>query len=113
LESAAAWTVRVAEAAEPLKAAVSVTLFVAATADVETGNVPLLWPAAMVTLAGTDAAALLLLESVTFQPPAGAGPFIVTVPVAPVPPIKDVELRETPLTAAATTVSIAVSELPA
>ena len=38
-------------------------------------------PAATVTLEGTAAAAVLLLESVTVAPPAGAAPLNVTVPV--------------------------------
>src|SRR5436309_8546620 len=40
-----------------------------------------------VTLAGT-AAAGLLLESVTCAPPAGAGPFSITVPAAEAPPVR-------------------------
>jgi len=38
-------------------------------------------PAATVTLAGTRAAAVLLLESETTAPPDGAAPLNVTVPV--------------------------------
>ena len=45
-----------------------------------TWNVALLAPAGTTTLAGT-LAALLLLESATRIPPAGAGPLNVTVPV--------------------------------
>lgn len=48
--------------------------------DVLTLKVALLAPAGTITLEGT-LAALLLLESMTCAPPAGAGPLKVTVPV--------------------------------
>ena len=64
-----------------------VTEVEAATALVVTENVALVAPAAMVTLAGTWAAALVL-DSMTTAPPAGAGPFNVTLPVGDaVPPV--------------------------
>ena len=50
------------------------------TRAVYTVNVALVAPAGIVTLGCTEAA-LLLLESATTAPPAGAGPFSVTVPV--------------------------------
>ena len=50
------------------------------TVDVFTVKVALLLPAGTVTLAGTLAAPLLL-ESITWAPPAGARPLRVTVPV--------------------------------
>ena len=48
---------------------------------VVTVNVPVLCPAATVTVAGTLAFRVSLLVSVTVRPPAGAGPLNVTVPV--------------------------------
>lgn len=50
------------------------------TVDVLTVKVALVLPAGTVTLEGTLAAPLSL-ESVTWAPPAGAGPLRVTVPV--------------------------------
>ena len=52
----------------------------AATALVVTVKIVLVAPAGTVTPLGV-AAAILLLESVTWVPPAGAGPLRVTVPV--------------------------------
>jgi len=64
-----------------------VTVVEAATALVLTVKVALLAPAATVTLEGTLAAVVLLLESVTCAPPVGAGPLSVTVPVDEFPPV--------------------------
>ncbi len=65
-----------------------VTAVDAATALVLIVNVALVAPATTVTLEGTVAAAVLLLESATCAPPAGAAPLNVTVPVEDcVPPI--------------------------
>jgi len=65
-----------------------VTAADAVTALVLTVKAALVAPAGTVTLEGTLAAAVLLLESVTCAPPAGAGPLNVTVPVEDcVPPI--------------------------
>jgi hypothetical protein len=65
-----------------------VTAVDAVTALVLTVNVALVAPATTVTLEGTVAAAVLLLESATCAPPAGAAPLNVTVPVEDcVPPI--------------------------
>ncbi len=57
------------------------------TALVLTVNVALLAPAATVTVAGTVAVDVLLLERETTAPPLGAGPLSVTVPVEGDPPI--------------------------
>ena len=64
-----------------------VTVVEAETALVLTVNVALVAPAATVTLAGTRATVVLLLESATCAPPAGAGPLNVTVPVDEFPPV--------------------------
>jgi hypothetical protein len=64
-----------------------VTVVEAATALVPTVNVALVAPAATVTLEGTLAAAVLLLESATRAPPDGAAPFNVTMPVEEFPPV--------------------------
>jgi hypothetical protein len=53
---------------------------------VVTVKVALLAPAAMLTLAGTVAAAVLLLERVTTAPEDGAGALSVTVPWEVLPP---------------------------
>jgi hypothetical protein len=63
------------------------TVVDAATALVLTGNDALVAPATTVTLEGTLAAAVLLLESITCAPPDGAGPLSVTVPVEEFPPV--------------------------
>jgi len=64
-----------------------VTVVDAATPLVLTVNVALVAPAATVTLEGTVTAAVLLLESATCAPPAGAAPLNVTVPVEELPPV--------------------------
>ena len=89
------------------RTAVIVTDVLVATGLVVTVNVAVVEFAATVTLAGTWAAAVLLLDSVTTAPPDGAGPFNVTVPVEEVPPITEVGLRLTVLRVAAVTVKVA------
>jgi len=64
--------------------------------------------AATVTVAGACATAVLLLESVTTAPPAGARPFNVTVPVVVFPPITGVGLKAMVLSTAAVTVKLTV-----
>ena len=58
-----------------------VTAVDAPTVLVLTVNDALVAPAATVTLEGTLAAVVLLLESATCAPPVGAGPLSVTLPV--------------------------------
>ena len=82
------------------------------TAEVVIVNVALVAPAATVTLARTWAAVVLLLVRVTTAPPDGAGPVKVTVPVDEVPPITELGLRLTEVSAAAVTVRVAVFVTP-
>ena len=82
------------------------------TAEVVIANVALVAPAVTVTLAGTCAADVLLLVRVTTAPPDGAGPVKVTVPVDEVPPITELGLRLTGVSAAAVTVRVAVFVTP-
>jgi hypothetical protein len=70
-----------------------VTVVDAATVLVLTVNDALVAPAATVTLEGTLAAVVLLLESTTCAPPVGAGPLRVTVPVEEFPPVTLVGLK--------------------
>jgi hypothetical protein len=81
-----------------------------ATALVVMVNGAVVAPTGTVTLAGTCATDTLLLDNVMTAPPAGAGPFRVTVPVDEVPPITEVGLilTELRLMAGAVTVSPAV-----
>jgi hypothetical protein len=60
-----------------------------------TGKVAEVAPAVTVTLAGTVAAAVLLLPRATTAPPTGAADPSVTVPVDPVPPVTLVGLTDT------------------
>ncbi len=74
---------------------VSVTVVRAEGALVVTVNVALVNPAATVTLAGTCATVVLLLDSETLAPPLGAALLKVTLPVAELPPVTIVGLTDT------------------
>ena len=69
-------------------------------------------PEAMVTVAGTWAAAVLLLCNVTVTPPLGAAPFKVTVPVELIPPTTEVGFRVIEDKVAALTVRVVVRVTP-
>src|SRR5882724_7694563 len=85
---AAGFTVSAAVLVVPAYAALIVTAVETVTALVLTVEVAVVAPAATLTLAGTRAAVVLLLESATTAPPDGAAPVNVTVPVEDcVPPI--------------------------
>ena len=70
-------------------------------------------PAGTVTVAGTVAAPLLL-ASVTTAPPAGAGPFNVTVfPLTPVPPVTEPAVSVTPIGLGGWMVRVPIAVTPA
>ncbi len=81
------------------------------TALVVTVNVALVLPPATVTLAGTVAAEVLLLDSDTATPPAGAALLSVTVPWEVLPPTTLVGFSVTELNAGEATVTVRVEVL--
>ena len=90
----------------------------AVTAKVVTVNVRLVAPAGMVTLAGTVAAVVSLLERETMAPAVGAGPLSVTLPMEGDPPLTLVgfsvsEVRVGPDGGCGVTMSEAVLVTPA
>ena len=84
---------RLAVLVTPFSVAEIVTVVDFLTPLVETVKVAVLAPATTRTLAGTVAAAVLLLERVTVAPPVGAGPVSVAVPVELLPPVTVVGFR--------------------
>ena len=108
-------TVRVAVRVMPPALAVIVTGVDVVTALVAIAKVALVAPCATDTLAGT-VAAVLLSDSATVNPPAGAADVSVTVPCEEAPPVTLVGLTETAESAAGAadgvTVRTAVRETP-
>lgn len=77
-----------------------------------TANVAVVAFAGTVTLAGTCAMAVLLLDKVTTAPLAGAGPLSVTVAVEVFPPVTETGFRLKALTVAAETVNVPLLVAP-
>ena len=92
---AGGFTDNVAVLVAPPKAPPIVRDVAAVTPVVATPKFALVAPAATVTLAGTPATVVLLLDSVTTAPPAGAAAVKVTVPVLEAPPTTLVGLTVT------------------
>jgi hypothetical protein len=80
-------TVREAVCVTPALEAEITTDVELAEAMVVIWNAAVVAPEATVTLGGTVAAEVLLLDNVTTVPPLGAGPFRVTLPVEEFPPL--------------------------
>jgi hypothetical protein len=91
---------------------VIVTVVLPATGVVVTVKVAVVAPAPTVTLAGTCAAVVLLLERETTAPPAGAAAANVTVPVEEVPPRTEVGFSVTVLSEPVNTERLAVWVAP-
>jgi len=88
----------------PLKEPVRVTDVEFATVFVVIGNVAVVAPAGIVTLAGTDATAGSLLDRAIVAPPVGAAIVSVTVPVEELPPWTAVGFTDSEPSDAATVV---------
>src|SRR5437667_12253825 len=84
-----------------------VTEVVVATGFVLTVKLALVAPAGTVTLAGTAATPVLLLDKLTTAPPLGAGALSVTVPVDELPPVTLDGLKVSEVKAGVVTVSVA------
>jgi hypothetical protein len=89
--------VRAVETASPVNRAEIRALVAVETNCVLTVKVADLLPAATTTLPGTSALTVSLV-SVTLAPPAGAGPFKVTLPVDAPPPVTRFGTSVTPVT---------------
>lgn len=94
-ERVAAFTVSVAWALLPPRLALITEVVFAVTLSVAVLKTVDELPAGTITVAGTVAAAVLLLVSVTEAPPAGAAVFSWTVPVELFPPTTVVGVRDT------------------
>jgi hypothetical protein len=101
--SSAAITVRVADRVVVPVPAEICTDVEAATGAAVTVKVAVAAPAGTVTRAGRVAAAGFWIKSVTASPPAGAGPFRVTVPVAVPPALTRLGVRVIEVTTGART----------
>jgi len=104
--------VRVADRVTPWYEPEIATFVEKSTGSVLTVNLALEAPAGMVTLDGTLAANVLLLESETTAPPDGAGPLSVTVPVDEPRPITLDGLRVSDTSVGGRTMSVAVLVMP-
>jgi hypothetical protein len=105
-------TVRVAVRVVAPFVAVMTTEVSEATAEVVTVKLAVVDCSGTVTLVGTVATAVLLLERLITSPPGGAAPVSVTVPVEGAPPFTLVGLSATALRSAAWIVSVAVRATP-
>ena len=92
--STGGFTVRGEDWVTPPYTAEIVTAVELDTETVVTGNVALALLPGTVMVAGTVADEGLLLDSDTTAPPLGAGPLSVTVPVEPLPPTTEDELKD-------------------
>lgn len=69
---------------------------------------PVVEPAGIEILEGTDAREVLLLDSVIMAPPVGAGPVNVTVPVDVPPPVTDAGFNDSEANVTGLMVNLAV-----
>lgn len=104
--------VRDADFVEPPPVADTSAVVLVETLTVLTVKVAVVLPAPIVTEPG-GIAACELLESDTANPPVGAGPFKVTVPVEFFPPVTVAGLSESDFTAGVWTISVEETWLPA